>query len=118
MAVTFEFWTESLIIAAKAIADEAHQTRRWLAPDAAAWERPAELLCVIVDDLNLALYIEENRALLAQDQLASAINLAEGAIGFDCGPDGWRAPRDVLADPAWADLRHRARAFIASFEKD
>lgn len=45
--------------AARDLADAKHQEQRWLAVDAAAWEQPAELLNVLLDDMNFELYIEE-----------------------------------------------------------
>ncbi len=117
MAITFQFWTENLLSAAEDIADTEHQASRWLATDAAAWERPAELLSVLLDDFNIELYIKENRLLLAEDQLASVTTLAHAALTFDVGLNGWRDAREVLDDPAWENLRCNARAFIASFQR-
>jgi hypothetical protein len=59
MAIFFEFWTENLLSAARDLADAKHQEQRWLAVDAAAWEQPAELLNVLLDDMNFELYTEE-----------------------------------------------------------
>lgn len=116
MAISFEFWTENLLSAARDLADTEHQEQRWLAVDAAAWERPAELLSVLLDDMNFELYIEENRCALTEEQISSATALAQSAADFDVGPDGWRDPRAVLSDPVWERLRCNARRFIASFE--
>jgi hypothetical protein len=116
MAIPFEFWTENLLSAARDLADAEHQEQRWLAVDAAAWERPAELICVLMDDMNFELYIEENRLALNEEQISSATSLAQSAADFDVGPDGWRDPRAVLSDPSWKRLRCHARRFIASFD--
>ncbi|HTF63792.1 MAG TPA: hypothetical protein VK638_13960 [Edaphobacter sp.] len=102
--------------AARDLADAEHQEQRWLAVDVAAWERPAELLNVLLDDMNFELYIEENRFALTEEQISSATALAQSAADFDVGPGGWRDPHEVLSDPAWERVRGNAQLFIASFE--
>jgi hypothetical protein len=116
MTISFQLWAKNLVESAAALADEETQCRRWVAPDAASWERPAELLMVLLDDCCLELFIKENRAKLSQTQLGAAMDLAQAASAYDCGPDGWRDPHEVLRDPGWRSLRLKARAFAAAFE--
>ena len=118
MAITYQFWVGNLIGGARDIADEEAQKRRWIALDARAWERPAELLCVLLDDMNLELFIEEHGSRFSEEQLRTARDLSQAIRDFDCGPDGWRDPNDVLQDPAWEAVRGKARAFVSAFERD
>ena len=116
MAISYEFWLGELLQAAAQIADEETQLRRWLAADAHAWERPVELLLTL-DDLNFELFLNEHRNRFSDSQLVAATQFA-ATVQFDCGSDGWRDPREVLRDPAWEDVRQRARAFISAFKSE
>ena len=115
MAISCKFWLGNLLAATAQIADEEAQVRRWLAADARAWERPVELLLTL-EDLNLELFIEEHRNRFSEPQLTAASELDAAAVQFNCGPNGWRSPHEVLLDPAWEEVRRRARAFISAFE--
>lgn len=117
MAISYDFWLGNLLAAAAQIADEEAQVRRWLAEDARAWERPVELLLTL-EDINLELFIEEHWNRFSEPQLTTATELATAAVQFDCGPDGWRNPHEVLLDPAWEEVRRRARAFISAFKSE
>jgi hypothetical protein len=59
MAISRELWIGNLVESARDIGDSERQRLRWLAPDAAAWERPVELLCVLLDDYQLELFLKE-----------------------------------------------------------
>ena len=118
MAITYEFWVRNLIEAAADISNAERQAQRWIAPDAAAWERPAELLCVLLDDMNFELFIEQNPERLSEVQLRAATEFAQAALSFDCGPDGWRDPHDVLRDPAWEGVQMKGRAFESAFVRE
>jgi len=59
MSITRELWISNLLGAASSIADKENQERRWLAPDAFAWECPEELIYVLLSDSNFDLFIEE-----------------------------------------------------------
>jgi hypothetical protein len=116
MAISRELWISNLVGSARAIGDSQRQQLRWLAPDAAAWERPAELLCVLLDDNQLELFLKEEGHSLSSTQLSTAA-LLEEAIKYDVGPDGWRDPEEVLNDPSWEKVRQTARAFESAFEE-
>jgi hypothetical protein len=118
MAVSRELWVSNLIGIAKDLGDEEHQRSRWLASDAAAWERPAELLCVLVDDCQFELFVAQEETAMSPEQKNAAVALLERSLKYDTGPDGWRDPQEVLNDPAWKDLQDSARAFVSVFQKE
>jgi hypothetical protein len=115
MSISRELWISNLMDCATAIGDTQRQQIRWLAPDAAAWERPAELLCGLLDDCQLELFIDEQGSSLSSGQLHMAKALLDEATRFDVGPDGWRDPEEVLNDPGWEKVRQTARAFESVF---
>jgi hypothetical protein len=117
MAISRELWSSNLVDSARAIGDSQRQQLRWLASDAAAWERPAELLCELLDDNQLELFLKEEGHSLSLTQLSTATALLEEAIKYDVGPDGWRDSEEVLNDPSWEKVRQAARAFESAFEK-
>jgi len=117
MAITYESWTGNLLEAAAQIADEETQARRWLAPDVRAWERPVELLLTL-EDCNFELFIKEHRHFFSETQLTASTELDDAAVKFDCGANGWRDPGEVLRDPAWEDVRCKARAFLSAFKSE
>jgi hypothetical protein len=117
MAISRELWISNLVGIAKDLGDSEQQRSRWLAPDAAAWERPAELLCVAVDDYQLELFITEEGSTLSPKQLSIAVALLQQSVEYDCGPTGWRDPEEVLSDPVWERLRQTARDFVAAFQE-
>ena len=109
MSIPRELWLSNLIGAARSIADAERQQSRWLAPDAATWERPAELLCMVVDDCCLELFIKEQGPSLTSDQLNAATDLFDLSMKYDAGPTGWRDPNEVLNDPEWESRQNRAQ---------
>jgi hypothetical protein len=118
MPISLELWISNLVGIARDIRDSEHQRLRWLAPDAAAWERPAELLCVLWDDYQLELFLKEEGPNLSSTQLRAAVTLLEESTQFDVGPDGWRDPEEVLNDPRWERVRQSARAFEVAFQEE
>ncbi len=115
--MSLELWTSNLVSCADDIADAEHQRLRWLAVDAQAWERPAELLCALLDDCNLEFFIQDQGPELSDEQLQTAMSLYKGAMSYDVGPTGWRDPQEVLNDPQWDELRTKARQFSAALRK-
>jgi hypothetical protein len=99
MAISRELWISNLMDSARAVGDSQRQQLRWLASDAAAWERPAEPLCELLDDNQLELFLKEEGHSLSSTQLSTARALLEEAIKYDVGPDGWRDPEEVLMTP-------------------
>jgi hypothetical protein len=116
MSITYQFWVTNLIQGARDVADEETQRRRWLSPDVYAWERPAELLSVLLDNMQLELFMADHSARFSEGQLSAAEEFTQALLDFDCGPDGWRDPNDVLRDPLWEGVRGKARLFISAFE--
>ncbi len=117
MAISYEFWLRNLLEAAVRIADQQTQAQRWLAVDVQAWERPVEFLLTL-EDCNFELFIKEYRSLFSEPQLTAATELEHAAGKFDCDVDGWRDRLEVLYDPAWEDVRSKARAFISAFTSE
>jgi hypothetical protein len=117
MTIPRELWISNLVGIAKDLADSERQRSRWLAADAEAWERPAELLCVVLDDYQLELFLKEQGPSLSTEQLSAAVALLQQSIEYDVGPTGWRDPEEVLSDPAWERLRQTARTFEAAFNE-
>jgi hypothetical protein len=117
MSISRELWISNLMNSASAIGDTQHQQTRWLAPDAASWERPTELLCGLLDDCQLELFIDEQGPSLSSGQLHIAKALLDEATRFDVDPDGWRDPEEVLNDPCWEKVRQIARAFESVFRE-
>jgi hypothetical protein len=117
MTISRELWVRNLVGIAKDLADSEHQQSRWLAADSAAWERPCELLCVVVDDCQLELFVKEQGPSLSKEQLDAATALLQQSLAYDVGPTGWRDPKEVLSDPAWERLRQAARSFEDAFNE-
>jgi hypothetical protein len=115
MAISRELWTSNLVDAAEAIGDTEHQCRRWLAPNAFAWERPEELINTICDDCLLELFIEEYGAALPRLQAEAAIALRDELSRYCEATPRNLDPEQVLADPRWEVVRSKARAFVAAF---
>ncbi len=115
MSITPERWMTNLIDAARSIADEARQVRRWLAPDAYAWERPEEEINVL-DDCVFDGFIETFAATFSPAQTNAATAFRDAVEAYSKATPGWLDSVDVLADPRWHDIRSKARAFIEEFE--
>jgi hypothetical protein len=101
--------------AAELISNRELQEKRWLAPDAHAWETPDEAINVL-DDCVLEGFIEQFADSFSPDQ-------AEAAVAFRDEVDRyWNAfpqqldARQVLADPAWEPVRNRASEFVRAFK--
>lgn len=116
MAPTRELWTSNLVDAARYIGDTEYQRRRWLAPDALAWERPEELINTIWDDYLLELFIEEHGPALPREQAHAAISLRDALKSYCDATQIRLDPEQVLSDPRWEAVRCKARLFVAAFE--
>ena len=117
MTISRELWIRNLVGIARDLADSEQQQSRWLAADAAAWERPSELLCVVLDDYQLELFLKEQGPSLSTEQLGATVALLQQSMEYDVGPTGWRDPEEVLGDTDWERLRQAARAFEAAFHE-
>jgi hypothetical protein len=117
MSITPERWLSNLIDAARSIADNERQERRWLAPDAYAWERPEEEINVLMDDSVFEGFLEKFGATFSLAQATTATALCDAVNAFcNPAPDDFLNPAEVLADPRWHDIRQKARSFISAFE--
>jgi hypothetical protein len=116
MSITRELWISNLLEAASMMADKERQERRWLAPDAYAWERPEELINVLFDDSNFDLFIQEFAIGFTETQRDAALHLKKEVDDFCDATPIYLDPAQVLIDPRWASIRERAREFIAAFE--
>lgn len=114
--MTPERWIANLLEAASMIADKETQERRWLAPDAYAWERPEELINVLWDECNLVLFIDEFNDEFTDVQRDEILQLKCLVDQYcDATPDRLD-PARVLADPRWEAVRESARAFLTAFQ--
>src|SRR5580692_5898888 len=75
--MTVERWLSNLLEIAAAIADKQEQERRWLAPDAYAWERPEELINTLFDGYVFEGFIEEYLATFSTEQCQAALSLRD-----------------------------------------
>jgi len=114
--MTPERWIANLIEAAGEIANKDKQERRWLAPNARAWERPEELISVLFDDSNFELFIDEYKSTFVEEQGRAASELRDDMNHYcDTTPE-WLDPNEVLADPRWETIRRKASAFVEAFK--
>lgn len=98
------------------IADQETQERRWLAPDAYAWERPEELICMLFDDSNFDLFIEEFADEFTDVQRDKAVQLKRLMDHYCAATPTYLDPAKVLIDPRWESIRESAKGFIAAFQ--
>jgi len=113
--MTPERWIANLIEDADEIANKEKQERRWLAPDAYAWERPEELINALFDDSNLELLIDEFGSTFSEEQRGAAFELRDDINRYCEATPPHLNPAEVLADPRWEAIRHKAAAFAAAF---
>jgi hypothetical protein len=113
--MTAERWLSNLLEAAADIADKQHQELRWLAPDAYAWERPEELINVL-DDCVFEGFIEEYSPTFSEEQSRTALDWRDELSRYSDATPQWLDPAEVLADPRWESIRHKAAAFVAAFK--
>lgn len=114
MPITPEHWLASLIEVFDQIADKEHQERRWLAPDAYAWECPEELInCV--DDVVFDGFVEQFAATFSQEQRRAAFDLKNELKAYCDATPRRRKAAEVLSDERWDAIRQRAAEFIKAF---
>jgi hypothetical protein len=113
---TPERWLANLIEAADQIADKEHQEGRWTAPDALAWENPAELICSLYDDCAFERFLDEYDSTFSEEQRKSAFELKDEMNCFNEATPQWLKAAEVLADPRWESIRRKAAAFSEAFK--
>jgi hypothetical protein len=104
----------NLLAAIGDIADREHQERRWLAPDAQAWECPDELICV-VEDCVFEGFLHQYAATFSGEQLAAACAFRDEFHHYCDVTPSHLDPATVLEDSRWEGLRTKAVAFVAAF---
>jgi hypothetical protein len=114
--MSVERWITNLLEAAAEIADKEHQELRWLATDAYAWERPEELINVLLDDCVFEGFIEECAPTFSAEQCDAACGLRDELNRYCNATPQWLDPAEVLVDPRWESIRRRAEAFAAAFK--
>ena len=114
--MTPELWIANLVEAATDIADKQHQEIRWLAPDAYAWERPEELINVLVDDCVFEGFLNEYASTFSEEQRGAAFALRDELNRFCDATPPSLDPVQVLVDQRWESIRQRATTFIQAFK--
>ncbi len=112
--LTPQLWIAYLLDAVGNIADKEHQEQRWLAPDARAWERPEELICVI-DDCVFDGFLRDYFSTFTPDQKIAAVEFQDEFSHYCEVTPGELNPSEVLADPRWEKVRQKASAFVSAF---
>lgn len=114
--MTPERWIANLIKAVRGLADKEKQERRWLAPDAYAWERPEELICSFSDDCVFETFLEQYGESFFEEQRGAAFGLRDALNAFCDATPQFLDPAATLADPRWELVRQRAAEFVCAFE--
>jgi hypothetical protein len=114
-SITPERWLANLLNVASRIADKGHQERRWLAPDAFAWENPGELINVLSDCV-FDDFITQYERTFTGEQRAAALGFRDAVNCFGEATPQRLDPVEVLADVRWAAVRQQAAAFVAAFK--
>jgi hypothetical protein len=114
--ITPQRWVANLLQAVADIADRENQERRWLAPDAQAWECPGELINVnVVDDCVFDGFIEKYASTFSDEQQKTAAQFKDELTHYCAMTPQHLEPADVLADPKWERVRQKAGAFLVAF---
>jgi hypothetical protein len=114
--MTPERWLTNILDVTAQIADRERQERRWLAPDAYAWECPDELICS-VDDVVFDGFLERYIPTFSEEQREAALGFRE-ALNHYCEITPHHLdPAETLADPGWEVVRQKASGFVAAFSK-
>jgi hypothetical protein len=111
-----ELWIANLVEASAHMADRAHQELRWLSPDAYAWERPEELINMLIDDCAFERFIDEFASAFSEDQRRTAFAFRDGLNRYCDETPTHLNPAEVLGDPRWEAIRQNAAAFVQAFE--
>jgi hypothetical protein len=114
--LTPERWIKNLVSAIGDQANKERQEQRWLAPDAYAWENPNELICCVADDCNFELFLTEFAPTFSREQQKAALNFTREFDSFCNSTPQVLTARDVLSDPRWQEVRHRAAEFVTAFK--
>jgi hypothetical protein len=113
-SMTPERWLAKLLEVTAQIADRERQERRWLAPDANAWECPDELICT-VDDVVFDGFLERYLPTFSQEQREAALGFRDALHHYYEITPQHLDPAETLADPRWDFVRQKAAAFVAAF---
>jgi hypothetical protein len=109
-----ELWIANILEVAGSIADKEYQERRWLAPDAHAWECPDELICN-VDDVVLDGFLDGYASTFSDEQRIAAFGFRDALNKYCQLTPQHLDAAETLADPRWNAVRQRAAAFVAAF---
>jgi hypothetical protein len=112
--ITPERWLKNLLDVLGQIADSERQERRWLAPDAYAWECPDELICT-VDDAVFEGFLERYALTFSDEQREAAFGFRDAFTNYCDSTPQHLDPAETLADPRWDFVRQKAAAFILAF---
>jgi hypothetical protein len=114
--ITPERWLSNLLDALGQIADKEHQERRWLAPDAYAWEHPEELINS-VDDVVFEGFLERYTPTFSREQREAAFGFRDALNDYCERTPQNLDPAATLADPRWDFVRQKGAAFVAAFSE-
>jgi hypothetical protein len=112
--MTPERWIANLLEAIANIADKEHQEKRWLAPDAQAWECPDELINVL-DDCVFDGFMGKYASTFSDEQREAAFQFKDELTLYCAITPQHLESADVLADPRWERVRQKAAAFLMVF---
>jgi hypothetical protein len=115
--MTPEHWIANLVEAANEIANREQQERRWLAPDAHAWENPAELINSLYDDCAFEKFLSEYASTFSADQHRAAFELRDEISSYCDATPQILIRAEVLADPRWESIGRKAAAFRDAFKE-
>ena len=110
-----ERWIGNLIEAASNIANKERQEARWLAPNRQAWESPDELICSLLDDSQLELFLQVNESSFTPDQRRTGKAFLDAINSFCESTPKHLNPQEVLQNPQWWMIRDKAEAFALAF---
>jgi hypothetical protein len=114
--MTPERWISNLLEAATDIADKKRQELRWTAPDRYAWERPEEVINVLLDDSVFEGFLEKYASSFSDQQRQAAFQLRDAMNKYCDDTPTWLEPSEVLADARWEAIRQDAAEFIVAFK--
>jgi hypothetical protein len=113
--ITSERWLSNLLGIWSEIADREHQESRWLSPDAYAWEKPTELINVLMDDCLFDVFLKEYDATFSEEQRTAANGFRDELTRYCETTSELLEPAQVLADPRWEAIRQMAATLVAAF---
>lgn len=95
--MTPEAWLANLLDVASDIAHNEYQEHTWLASDRHVWERPEELINVILDDQLFERWVQQFDSTLSDKQRAAAIGLRDELISYCDATPQCLDPTQVLS---------------------